>query len=94
MSRRWGLVAVLMIGLAACAGPPVGDPSPAALGDPATDSPAEWSGETRLVPQDYPTIQSAVDAADPGDLVLIDRGVYLEEVEVTTPGLTIRGRRS
>jgi hypothetical protein len=51
----------------------------------------EWSGETRLVPQDYPTIQSAVDAADPGDLVLIDRGVYLEEVEVTTPGLTIRG---
>jgi hypothetical protein len=32
-----------------------------------------------------------VDAADPGDLVLIDRGVYKEEVEVTTPGLTIRG---
>jgi Right handed beta helix region/Phospholipase_D-nuclease N-terminal len=91
VSRRWGLLAVLMVGLAACAGPPVGDPSPAALGDPATDSPAEWSGQTRLVPQDYPTIQSAVDAADPGDLVLIDRGVYLEEVEVTTPGLTIRG---
>ena len=91
MSRKWGLLAVLMVGLAACAGPPVGDPSPAALGDPTTDSPAEWSGQTRLVPQDYPTIQSAVDAADPGDLVLIDRGVYLEEVEVTTPGLTIRG---
>jgi hypothetical protein len=80
-----------MVGLAACAGPPVGDPSPAALGDPTTDSPSEWTGETRLVPQDYPTIQAAVDAADPGDLVLIDRGVYLEEVEVTTPGLTIRG---
>jgi hypothetical protein len=46
---------------------------------------------TRLVPQDYPTIQAAVDAADPGDLVLIDRGTYREEVEVTTPGLTIRG---
>jgi hypothetical protein len=32
-----------------------------------------------------------VDAADPGDLVLIDRGVYHEEVTVTTPSLTLRG---
>ena len=48
-------------------------------------------GETRLVPQDYPTIQAAVDAAAPGDLVLIDRRHYREQVEVTTPGLTIRG---
>lgn len=32
-----------------------------------------------------------MDAANPGDLVLIDRGVYREEVEVTTPGLTLRG---
>jgi hypothetical protein len=69
----------------------VGTPSPAATGDPATDAAAEWSGETRLVPQDYPTIQAAVDAAAPGDLVLIDRGIYREEVRVTTPGLTIRG---
>ena len=43
------------------------------------------------MPEDYPTIQAAVDAADPGDLVLIDRGVYREEVTVTTPGLVIRG---
>ena len=48
-------------------------------------------GETRLVPQDFPNIQSAVDAAAPGDLILIDAGVYREEVEVTTPGLVIRG---
>jgi hypothetical protein len=85
------LIAGAAIFLAACAGPPFGDPSPAALGDPTTDAPSEWSGTTRFVPQDYPTIQAAVDAAGPGDLVLIDRGVYLEEVEVTTPGLTIRG---
>ena len=91
MRLRWGLLMVVVLGLAACVGPPVGNPSPAALGDPATDSPSDWSGETRLVPQDYPTIQAAVDAANPGDLILIDRGVYLEEVEVTTPGLTIRG---
>ncbi|HEY7468669.1 MAG TPA: right-handed parallel beta-helix repeat-containing protein [Acidimicrobiia bacterium] len=92
MRRRWALLlAGSALGVAACAGPPVGTPSPAATGDPATDAAAEWSGETRLVPQDYPTIQAAVDAAAPGDLVLIDRGIYREEVRVTTPGLTIRG---
>lgn len=77
--------------LTACAGPPSGQPSPAAVGDPATDAPAEWSGVTRRVPADYPTIQAAVDAADPGDLVLIEEGTYREEVTVTTPGLVIRG---
>ncbi len=81
----------IVLGLASCAGPPVGEPSPAAVGDPATDSPSEWTGETRLVPDDYPTIQAAVDAASPGDLVLIDRGTYREEVRVTTPGITLRG---
>jgi len=49
------------------------------------------SGVTRLVPDEYPTIQSAVDAADPGDLILIGPGVYREEVAVATARLTIRG---
>jgi len=92
MRRGWLLLlAGTALTLSACAGPPSGEPSPAAVGDTSTDSPTEWSGETRLVPQDYPTIQSAVDAADPGDLILIDRGTYREEVQVTTPGLTLRG---
>jgi len=52
---------------------------------------ADASGVTRRVPQDYPTIQNAVDAANPGDLVLIDRGVYVESVFVTTPSVTLRG---
>ena len=77
--------------LAACAGPPVGEASPAATGDASTDSPSEWTGVTRKVPSDYPTIQAGVDASDPGDLVLVDRGVYNETVSVTTDGLTIRG---
>jgi hypothetical protein len=80
-----------MLTLAGCAGPPSGDPAPAAVGDTSTDSPSEWSGNTRSVPADYPTIQAAVDAAEPGDLVLIDRGIYREAVDVRTPGLTIRG---
>jgi plastocyanin len=57
----------------------------------STTAPAEWSGVTRQVPADYPTVQSAVDAAEPGDLVLIEPGVYRESVSVTTPGLVIRG---
>lgn len=56
-----------------------------------SDAPEVWSGQTRNVPDDYPTVQSAVDAADPGDLVLIEPGVYNEAVSVTTPGLVIRG---
>ncbi|MCE9501882.1 MAG: right-handed parallel beta-helix repeat-containing protein, partial [Leptospira sp.] len=55
-------------------------------------SPVEkWSETTRKVPGQYPTIQNAVDAAKPGDLILISEGVYKEEVVVTTPSLTIRG---
>jgi hypothetical protein len=43
------------------------------------------------VPADHDTIQAAVDAAQPGDLVLIAPGVYEEAVAVTTDDLTIRG---
>ena len=52
---------------------------------------ADATGAVRRVPAKYPTIQAAVDAANPGDLVLVDRGVYREEVTVTTPSLVIRG---
>ncbi len=86
----WVVAGVALV-LAACAGPPTGDPSPAAVGDTTTDSPAEWSGATLHVPAEYPTIQAAVDSAEPGDLILIDRGVFKEQVTVTTPGLTLRG---
>ncbi|MGD9705333.1 MAG: right-handed parallel beta-helix repeat-containing protein [Acidimicrobiia bacterium] len=46
---------------------------------------------TILVPEDFATIQAAVDAADPGDLVLISPGTYEEAVDVETPRIVIRG---
>jgi hypothetical protein len=85
----WATLAALAI--AGCAGPPEGEASPAATGETATVSPDSWSGTTRHVPAEYPTIQAAVDATEPGDLVLIEQGVYREAVDVRTPGVTIRG---
>ncbi len=52
---------------------------------------ASPSGTTIKVPQDHATIQEAVSAASPGDLVLIEPGVYEEAVDVETENLTIRG---
>ena len=59
------------------------DPAP-----PVTDAAAKG---ILAVPADFKTIQAAVDAAVPGDLILISPGVYNEAVEVTTENLTIRG---
>ena len=44
------------------------------------------------VPVNQPTIQAAVDIAQPGDLILIEPGTYLEEVVVSVPDIVIRGR--
>ena len=46
---------------------------------------------TKTVPEDYATIQEAVDAASPGDLILVEPGTYNEAVTVETDDLTIRG---
>ena len=82
----------------------VGDVAFDAADTAPADAVTEWTGVTRRVPDDHPTIQNAVDAADPGDLVLIAPApetpehlaadgahVYREQVDVSTPYLTIRG---
>jgi hypothetical protein len=44
------------------------------------------------VPEDFATIQAAVDAAKAGDMISIAPNIYHEAVTVHTPHLTIRGR--
>jgi len=41
------------------------------------------------VPADYPTIQAAVNAATPGDTIMVAAGVYQENVVVTTSDLRL-----
>ncbi len=80
-----GMVATLIVRAA-------GSEEPTEAAPPvAIDQTSAASGTTRQVPAEYPTIQSAVDAAGPGDLVLIAPGTYREEVAVTTANLVIRG---
>ena len=55
---------------------------------------AKGADHTLVVPDDYDTIQKAVDASQPGDLVYIKNGVYKEGsvgVTVETENIVLRG---
>jgi plastocyanin len=69
----------------------VGDSPLPGGGAPGPDPVPGRPADTVRVPEDAPTIQQAVDRAEPGGLVLIAAGVYREAIVVTTPYLTIRG---
>lgn len=56
------------------------------VGDPPMDQ-----RERIVVPDDYPTIQTAVSAAQPGATVVVRPGKYEESVVVQTEDLVIRG---
>jgi len=43
------------------------------------------------VPDDFPTIQDAVNAASPGDEIEVEKGTYTEVVMVITPNIEIKG---
>lgn len=75
----WSLVAVLALVAAACGK------------DDNKNSSAPAPEGALVVPDDYDTIQDAVDAAKPGDLVYVREGTYKEAVTVTTENIVIRG---
>lgn len=94
------LVATAALLVAGCSGddetadPPTDGSSGASTTVTGSDTSApadDGVSETIRVPEDHPTIQEAVDAASPGDLVLIGPGVYHEAVDVEVENLTIRG---
>ncbi|MFB6816057.1 right-handed parallel beta-helix repeat-containing protein [Streptomyces sp. NPDC056347] len=67
----------------------------AATGCSGTGAPPEKArhpaGSVLRVPQDFPSVQQAVDIAREGETVLIAPGVYRESVRVTKPRLVLRG---
>jgi hypothetical protein len=85
LRRVLAALTALALLLGACGDDDSSDESGGEAGGEAGD------GATLRVPDDHETIQDAVDAAAPGDLILVAPGVYEEAVNVTTDGLTIRG---
>ncbi|MDP7507994.1 MAG: right-handed parallel beta-helix repeat-containing protein, partial [Acidimicrobiales bacterium] len=71
-------------------GDDTGEPPPTTEPPPPTTT-VDPLADALRVPDDYATIQEAVDAAAPGDLVLIGPGTYHEAVIVETDDIVIRG---
>ena len=52
---------------------------------------ADLTADTLKVPAQFATIQAAVDAAQPGDVVDVDEGYYPETITVGTAAITMTG---
>lgn len=85
MTRATALTIALLVTLAGAAGC-TSSGNAAVAGRPVGSGPV-----TIRVPANAPTIQGAVNAARPGDLILIEPGVYRESVKIGTANLTLRG---
>ena len=48
------------------------------------------SAEDIWVPADFPTIQEAIDAAQPGDVVCVSPGIYPENINFMGKPITVR----
>jgi len=57
----------------------------------SSTEPRHPAGSVLRVPQDFPSVQQAVDVARAGETVLIGPGVYRESVHVTRPRVVLRG---
>ena len=54
------------------------------------ESPVKTASVIR-VPHDYRTIQEAIDASSPGDIILVSSGTYYENIVIHKENLTIKG---
>ena len=93
MRRVTGIVAVVAVAAlfaAACSSGSTGKSS-GGSSDSGSGTSSTGGGAVLKVPSKYPTIQKAVNAAKPGDLVLVSPGTYKEAVTVETDDVVIRG---
>jgi parallel beta-helix repeat protein len=54
-------------------------------------TPVVYSQETRKVPEEYSTIQEAINASNPGDIINVSKGTYYEHLTITKDRLVLAG---
>jgi hypothetical protein len=88
LRRGWTVLAAVLAALAVLAGACSSDDGE---DDSSGSGSAAGADGVIEVPQEVETIQGAVDVAKEGDLILVDKGIYHEAVDVDVPDITIRG---
>ncbi|MDI9485329.1 MAG: right-handed parallel beta-helix repeat-containing protein [Bacillota bacterium] len=66
------------------------DERPSVLSDPVSSPPVTFAGEELLVPNQYGTIQAAIDASSDGDTIIVKPGTYLENLHLKGKNVTLR----
>lgn len=61
---------------------------------PCQVRPSSTNPRVLRVPEDYPTIQGAVNAAYPGETILVGAGIYYENIKIDKSDLTLIGEGS